>query len=142
MRADFQSAVDDIRKEVHDIGTRMGTLEERTDELCLANNEIVDKNHKMEADKQHLVEKMAYLEDRNNIHMCEVPETVTVDELPEYLQQLFLAIKPDLDKAQDVLRDIVTKLHYCSTKDAILTVQRKAVTISADYAAVALYHDL
>ncbi|CAH2284076.1 Hypothetical predicted protein [Pelobates cultripes] len=57
MRADFQTAVEDIRKEVHDIGVRMGALEECTDKLCLANNKVVDKIHKMEVDHKRLVDK-------------------------------------------------------------------------------------
>ncbi|CAH2306851.1 Hypothetical predicted protein [Pelobates cultripes] len=131
MRADFQSAVDDIRKEVQDIGTRMSAQEECTDELCLANNEIVDKIQKMKVDKKRLMEKLEDSSRRNIIRVRGVPETDTTVKLTKYLQQLFLAIKPDLDKAdlrldrvhqvpkpkdlaQDLLTDIVTRLHYYS----------------------------
>ncbi|CAH2225468.1 Hypothetical predicted protein [Pelobates cultripes] len=86
MKADFKSAVDDIHKEVQEIGMHMGALEERADEFCLANNEIVDKIHKLETDHKGLVEKMADLEfrsRRNNICVREVPETITTEQLRE-----------------------------------------------------------
>ncbi|CAH2324657.1 Hypothetical predicted protein [Pelobates cultripes] len=55
---------------MHDIDARMGALEELTDELCLANSEVVDKIYKMEAYHKCLVEKLSDLEyrsRRNNI---------------------------------------------------------------------------
>ncbi|CAH2276415.1 Hypothetical predicted protein [Pelobates cultripes] len=38
MKEDIQLAVDDIRREVHEVGTRLNALEEKTDDLCQAND--------------------------------------------------------------------------------------------------------
>ncbi|CAH2299216.1 Hypothetical predicted protein [Pelobates cultripes] len=70
MKADFQTVITDIRNEMLEVGTRVVTLEEKEDELCLANYEMMEKICRMEADQKHLMEKIADLEDRsrhNNI---------------------------------------------------------------------------
>ncbi|CAH2284002.1 Hypothetical predicted protein [Pelobates cultripes] len=71
---------------------------ERMDEHCLANNEIVKK--KMEHDHKCLTENLADLEDhsyRNNNRTRRVSESVTNEEPPEYLKQLFHTIQPNLE---------------------------------------------
>ncbi|CAH2221460.1 Hypothetical predicted protein [Pelobates cultripes] len=151
MKADFQTEVTDIRKEMLEVGACVNALEVKADELCLANDAMMEKICRMEVD----------LEDRsrcNNIHVRGVPETIPSEELPNYLQQLFRAIQPSLEPAdlmdraqrvpkpknlaQDVPRDIVTRLHYYSSKEAILTAQRKALTMPPSYDGISLYTDL
>ncbi|CAH2225898.1 Hypothetical predicted protein [Pelobates cultripes] len=149
MKEDLQLAVNDIRREVHEVGSRLNALEEKTDDLCLANDGILERVHKLEEEQMHLTVKLADLEDRscrNNIRVRGVPETILGADLPVYLQQLFKAIQPTMELAdlrldtahrvskpaklaQDIPRDIVTKLHYFSAKEAILTAQRQATAM-------------
>ncbi|CAH2295260.1 Hypothetical predicted protein [Pelobates cultripes] len=116
----------------------------------------------MEADNKRLLEKMADLEDsshRNNIRVRGVLETIVQEDLPSYLLWLFQAIQASLEPAdlrldrahwvpkpqnlaQDVPRDIVTRLNYYSAKEAILTAQRKASEIPPTYVGIALYADI
>ncbi|CAH2321296.1 Hypothetical predicted protein [Pelobates cultripes] len=87
MKADFQMAVSDIRKDMLEVGTHVNALEKKTDNLFLANDAIAEKIQKMEADNKRLLEKVADLEDcscRNNIRVHRVPETITHEELPFY----------------------------------------------------------
>ncbi|CAH2246996.1 Hypothetical predicted protein [Pelobates cultripes] len=162
MKTDFQAAVSDMRKDIHEVGTRVNALEEKTDELCHMNDTIVEKIQRMDADNKRLMEKLADLEDRsrrNNIRVCGVPETVTQEELPAYLLRLFQAIQPNLEVAdlrldrahrvpkpqnlaQEVPRDIVTRLHYYSAKEAILTAQRKASAMPPTHENISLFADL
>ncbi|CAH2246018.1 Hypothetical predicted protein, partial [Pelobates cultripes] len=70
MKTEFQGAVSDMRKDIHEVGTRVNALEEKTDELCHMNDTIVEKIQRMKADNKRLMEKLADLEDRscrNNI---------------------------------------------------------------------------
>ncbi|CAH2313178.1 Hypothetical predicted protein [Pelobates cultripes] len=140
MKTDFQAAFSDLRKDILEVGTRVNALEEKTNELCHVNDSIVEKIQKMEADSKRLMEKLADLEDRsrrNNIRVRGVPETVTQELLSAYLMRLFQAIQPNLEPADlrldrahrvpkpqnlahEVPRDIVTRLHYYSAKEAIL----------------------
>ncbi|CAH2223283.1 Hypothetical predicted protein [Pelobates cultripes] len=162
MRTDFQAAVSDLRKDLLEVGTRVNVLEEKTDELCQANDAIVSKLQQLEKDNRRLTEKMADLEDRsrrNNIRVRGVPEKVTQEDLPSYLLRLFQAIQPALapadlrldrahrvpkptNLARDVPRDVVTRLHYYSAKEAILTAQRKASEMPPTFEEISLYADL
>ncbi|CAH2300662.1 Hypothetical predicted protein [Pelobates cultripes] len=162
MKTDFQAAVSDMRKDTHEVGTRVNALEEKTDELCHMNDTIVEKIQRMEADNKRLMENLADLEDRsrhNNICVRGVPETVTQEELPAYLLRLFQAIQPSveladlhLDRAHrvpkpqnlahEVPRDIVTRLNYYSAKEAILMAQRKASAMQPTYECISLFADL
>ncbi|CAH2276256.1 Hypothetical predicted protein, partial [Pelobates cultripes] len=38
MKTDFQAAVSEMRKDIHEVGTRVNALEEKTDELCHMND--------------------------------------------------------------------------------------------------------
>ncbi|CAH2250563.1 Hypothetical predicted protein [Pelobates cultripes] len=162
MKEDLQLAVDDIRREVHEVGTRLNALEEKTDDLCQANDGILDKIRQMESEQARLTAKLADLEDRsrrNNIRVRGVPESVAGSDIPEYLRQLFTAIQPNLEPAdlrldrahrvpkpatlaRDIPRDIVTRLHYFSAKDAILTAQRKSTAMPPGYEKISLFADL
>ncbi|CAH2220540.1 Hypothetical predicted protein [Pelobates cultripes] len=129
MKEDLQLAVNDIRREVHEVGSRLNVLEEKMDDLCQANDGILEKICAMEA------------------------------EHPEYLQQLFKAIQPTLELtdlrldrahrvpkpaslAHNISRDIVTRLHYFSTKDAILMAQRKSTAMPSGCDWISLLADL
>ncbi|CAH2313868.1 Hypothetical predicted protein [Pelobates cultripes] len=162
MKEDLQLAVNDIRREVHEVGTRLNALEEKTDDLCQANDGILDKIRRMESEQVRLTAKLADLEDRscrNNIRVRGVPESIAGPDIPEYLRQLFTAIQPSLEPAdlrldrahrvpkpatlaRDIPRDIVTKLHYFSAKDAILTAQRKSTAMPPGYETISLFADL
>ncbi|CAH2219535.1 Hypothetical predicted protein, partial [Pelobates cultripes] len=131
----------------------------KTDELCLANDGLLEKVRKLEDEQTRLTIKLVDLEDRsrrNNIRGRGVPESVSGVDLPGYLQQLFKAIPLTLELAylcldwahrvpkppnlaQEIPRDIVTKLHYFSVKEAILTAQRQASPMPPDYTGVSLY---
>ncbi|CAH2311815.1 Hypothetical predicted protein [Pelobates cultripes] len=116
----------------------------------------------MESEQARLTAKLVDLEDRsrrNNIRVRGVPESVAGSDIPEYLRQLFTAIQPSLEPAdlrldrahrvpkpatlaRDIPRDIVTKLHYFSAKDAILTAQRKSTAMPPGYEKISLFADL
>ncbi|CAH2312198.1 Hypothetical predicted protein [Pelobates cultripes] len=61
MKEDLQLAVNDIRREVHEVGTRLNALEEKTDDLCQANDGILDKIRQMETEQARLTAKLADL---------------------------------------------------------------------------------
>ncbi|CAH2293131.1 Hypothetical predicted protein [Pelobates cultripes] len=161
MKEDLQLVVNDIRREVHEVGTRLNVLEEKTDDLCQANDGILEKICLMESEQARLTAKLADLEDRShrNNNRVRVPESVAGSDIPGYLQQLFTAIQPNLELAdlrldrahrvpkpaslaRDIPRDIVTRLHYFSAKDAILMAQRKSTAMPSGYEKISLFADL
>ncbi|CAH2274462.1 multiple epidermal growth factor-like domains 11 isoform X2 [Pelobates cultripes] len=88
MKTDFQAAVSEMRKDIHEVGTRVNALEEKTDELCHMNDTMVEKIQRMDADNKRLMEKLADLEDRsrrNNIRVrgtcptCQIPGACAMD---------------------------------------------------------------
>ncbi|CAH2283431.1 Hypothetical predicted protein, partial [Pelobates cultripes] len=88
LQLDFRKISEEIRKEVHELGTRTSALEEKMDEICENNNKMREKFIKMEEDFQKLQGKMADIEDRsrrNNIRVRGVPETVQGPDIPPYL---------------------------------------------------------
>ncbi|CAH2224913.1 Hypothetical predicted protein [Pelobates cultripes] len=110
-KADLQTAVEDIRKEVHDIGARIGALEECTDELCLANNEGL-----FQALAPDLGQGDLRIDRAHHVPKPKNPE-------------------------QDIPRAIIIRLDYYSSEEAVLTAQRKTevmpdnkITLYADLA--------
>ncbi|CAH2300567.1 Hypothetical predicted protein, partial [Pelobates cultripes] len=65
LREDYKEIAEDIRKEIQSLGTRTEAMENKTDDLCTANNEMADKIARMEVEQTDLKIKMADMEDRS-----------------------------------------------------------------------------
>ncbi|CAH2300987.1 Hypothetical predicted protein [Pelobates cultripes] len=146
LREVFKLITEDLRKDLHGLGAGTEALVDKTDELCVAHTEMLNRMAKMETEHLNLVGKFADMEDRlrrNNITLRGVPEYVFQEELPQHLMSLFkflLLSVADADLlidrthrgpkprglAADIPRDIIVRLHYFHIKEAIPQAHRKA----------------
>ncbi|CAH2301459.1 Hypothetical predicted protein, partial [Pelobates cultripes] len=97
--ADFQRIDEDLRKEITNIGDRTSHLENKSEELCAAHNEVVDKLKKLSEEKDMLKMKLADLEDRSrrqNVRFRGIPDDVSQDALPAYILSICKSLVPDL----------------------------------------------
>ncbi|CAH2305909.1 Hypothetical predicted protein, partial [Pelobates cultripes] len=62
---DYKEIAEDLRKEISNLGSRTEVLENKTDELCTAQNEIAEKIMKLEEDNKSMRSKLADKEDRS-----------------------------------------------------------------------------
>ncbi|CAH2219770.1 Hypothetical predicted protein, partial [Pelobates cultripes] len=145
IRKDFLQIDRELRKEISTLGERTNHLENKTDELCAAHNEVVDKLQKLSEDNTTLQLKLADLEDRSrrqNVRFRGIPDDISHDSLPAYILSICKILVPDLPDsawtfdrmhrlprparmAQDVPKDTIVKFHYFAHKNTLLNAARK-----------------
>ncbi|CAH2315893.1 Hypothetical predicted protein [Pelobates cultripes] len=99
IKADFHRIDGDLRKEIASVGERTSHLENKTEELCTAHNEVVDKLQKLAEENYTLKLKLADLEDRSrrqNIRFRGIPDVVSQDALSAYILSICRSLVPDL----------------------------------------------
>ncbi|CAH2248809.1 Hypothetical predicted protein [Pelobates cultripes] len=82
LRADFSQMATELCRNIHDEGGRTSNLKTKTEELCSAHNEVVDKLQRQEEEQAAMQQKMADMEDRsqrNNIRFCGIADTITAE---------------------------------------------------------------
>ncbi|CAH2283407.1 Hypothetical predicted protein, partial [Pelobates cultripes] len=97
--ADFHRINGDLRKEISNIGDRTSNLENKTDELCVAHNEVVDKIQKLSEENSSLKSKLADMEDRSrrqNVRFRGIPDDISQDALPAHILSICKALVPGL----------------------------------------------
>ncbi|CAH2276961.1 Hypothetical predicted protein [Pelobates cultripes] len=117
--ADFHRINGDLRKEISNIGDRTNHLENKTDELCIAHNEVVDKVQKLSEENSLLrLPNSAWAYDR----MHRLPR-------PAHLPK-------------EVPKDVIVRFHYFAHKETLLAAARKAPTLPEPHQRIALFADL
>ncbi|CAH2319718.1 Hypothetical predicted protein [Pelobates cultripes] len=99
IRKDFLQIDSELRKEITTLGERTSHLENKSDELCVAHNEVVDKLQKLSEDNNMLQLKLADLEDRSrrqNVRFRGIPDDISHDALPAYILSICKILVPDL----------------------------------------------
>ncbi|CAH2277000.1 Hypothetical predicted protein [Pelobates cultripes] len=89
----------ELRKEISTLGDRTSHLENKSDELCAAHNDVVDKLQKLSEDNNTLQLKLADLEDRSrrqNVRFRGVPDDISHDALPAFILSICKTLAPDL----------------------------------------------
>ncbi|CAH2276946.1 Hypothetical predicted protein, partial [Pelobates cultripes] len=97
--ADFHRIDSDLRREISNLGDRTSHLENRTEELCVAHNEVVDEIQKISEENAALKLKLADIEDRSrrqNIRFRGIPDDVSHDSLPAYILSICKSLVPGL----------------------------------------------
>ncbi|CAH2306588.1 Hypothetical predicted protein [Pelobates cultripes] len=111
--ANFHRIDGDIRKEISNIGDRTSHLENRTEELCAAHNEVVDKVQKLQ-ENDSLKLKLPDMEDRSrrkNVRFQGIPEDVSYDALPAYILSICEALVPGLPESAWAFDRMPSSLH-------------------------------
>ncbi|CAH2321016.1 Hypothetical predicted protein [Pelobates cultripes] len=138
--SDLQRIAADIRADIQVIGDRTAHLEENTEGILTAHNELADAHTALENKVKYLEGKIADNEDRdrrNNIRIRGIPENVSPQDLTHYVQKLFKSLIPSMTDADlrldrthrlpkprhlpaTIPRDVITRLHYFTVKDQIM----------------------
>ncbi|CAH2252641.1 Hypothetical predicted protein [Pelobates cultripes] len=160
--ADFHRITGDLRKEISNIGDRTNHLENKTDELCIAHNEVVDKVQKLSEENSLLRDKLADMEDRSrrqNIRFRGIPDDVTQEALPAHILSICNTLVPGLPNSawaydrmhrlprpahlpKEVPKDVIVRFHYFAHKETLLAAARKALTLPEPHQRIALFADL
>ncbi|CAH2219788.1 Hypothetical predicted protein [Pelobates cultripes] len=158
--ADFHPIDGDLRREISSLDDRTSHLENRTEELCIAHNEVVDKIKKLSEEYETLKLKVADMEDRSrrqNVRFRSIPDDVFHDALPAYILSICKALVPGLpDSAwaynrmhrlprparlsSEVPKDVIVRFHYYAHKK--LAAARKLPTLPDPHQWVALFTNL
>uniref|UniRef100_A0A8C5M9B1 Uncharacterized protein n=1 Tax=Leptobrachium leishanense TaxID=445787 RepID=A0A8C5M9B1_9ANUR len=162
LQADFKEALQELRHDVQDLGERTDNLETKSDDICLAHNDLVDRHQNLQIAHDALATKVADLEDRsrrNNMRIRGVPEAVGLADLPAYLMEVFQLLLPSaslqdllLDRAHrlpkakhlspDVPRDVIVRVHFYHIKESLMSAARKGPALPTPYANLLLFADL
>ncbi|CAH2221010.1 Hypothetical predicted protein [Pelobates cultripes] len=160
--ADFHRIDGDLRREISSLGDRTSHLENRTEELCVANNEVVDKIQKLSEENETLKLKVADMEDRSriqNVRFRGMPDDVSHDALPAYILYTCKSLVPGLpDSAwafdrmhrfpcparlsSEVPKDLIVRFHYFAHKESLLAAARKIPTLPDPHQWITLFADL
>lgn len=151
-----------IKDSLHIHDTRLQYVETQMLAFQAAHNEVVDTVLDHQAETTWLKAKLEGLEDRSrrsNLKFQGIPETVTPQDLPRYLQQLMKTLLPTLsemnlivDRAYrlpkpsylltNIPRDTLARIHFYIVKEAVMTVSRKLKSLPDPYSAVTIYSDI
>uniref|UniRef100_A0A8C5LVP6 Uncharacterized protein n=1 Tax=Leptobrachium leishanense TaxID=445787 RepID=A0A8C5LVP6_9ANUR len=162
IQADIRGALQELSRDVLDLGERTDALETKADDLCLAHNDLVDRHLALQAAHDSLALKVADVEDRsrrNNFRIRGIAEAVTLADLHPYLLELFQVLLPEaapqdllLDRAHrlpraknlptSVARDVIIRVHFFHIKEALMSASRKSMPLSAPYADISFFADL
>ncbi|CAH2301444.1 Hypothetical predicted protein [Pelobates cultripes] len=95
LRSDLRQLTNELRKDIADIGGRTSHLKTKTEEICAAHNDVVDKLQRLEEEQTTLKHKLADIEDRsrrNNLRFSGITDAITTEVLPQYLKALCKAL--------------------------------------------------
>ncbi|CAH2275924.1 Hypothetical predicted protein [Pelobates cultripes] len=160
--SDLQRIAADIRADIQVIGDRTAHLEENTEGILTAHNELADAHTALENKVKYLEGKIADNEDRdrrNNIRIRGIPENVSPQDLTHYVQKLFKSLIPSMTDADlrldrthrlpkprhlpaTIPRDVITRLHYFTVKDQIMQTSRLNPSLPEEYTDIKLFIDL
>uniref|UniRef100_A0A8C5M2A8 Uncharacterized protein n=1 Tax=Leptobrachium leishanense TaxID=445787 RepID=A0A8C5M2A8_9ANUR len=162
IQEDFRAITANLHQEIRDLGERADALETKTDELCLAHNDLVDAYKELKSTHESLLLKVTDLEDRsrrNNIRVRGIPETIKPGDLTAYMRTLMRTLLPgkldtelQLDRIhripkprhldQTVPRDVLMRVHFFRIKESLLSAMRTATTLPPPYADLLFFPDL
>lgn len=152
----------ELRGEIDQLGDRTDTLESKFDELVKYVHVLEEDNVTL---KQSIFQVQSQQEDlenrerRQNVRIRGIPETVPDKEIRPYLLGLFVAMAPHipdidwrLDRAHRSLapkpppgtnpRDVIARLHYYESKEALMTATRNKHCIEYKGAKLQIFSDL
>ncbi|XP_075042151.1 uncharacterized protein LOC142101645 [Mixophyes fleayi] len=162
IQSELRSIVSELRSEISELGSRTDVVENQLDVVSkhqqTTDTEIADLRAEFSTFKDQL-EDLENRNRRNNIWIKNVPESISAEALPDYLEGLFLQMLPDLskeslnlDRAHRALRpkpnpdqpprDIIIRFHFFKTKERIMASARNAQSISYSGSHLQLYQDL
>lgn len=138
------------------------SLQLQDNRLQSAHDEVVDTVLDHQSEITWLKTKVADLEDstmRNNLTFRGIPESVTPQELPRYVQQLIKALLPALSELEltvdrchrlsklaylhaNVPRDVLARIHFYNVKEAVMAASGKLKALPYPYSTVSIYLDL
>ncbi|CAH2252488.1 Hypothetical predicted protein, partial [Pelobates cultripes] len=153
----WQTSIEQLRKEVLDIGNRTAHIENKLSEYATAHNDIADHVAALEQKVTQIEARMADVEDRsrrNNLRLRGVSETALPGDLQAYVRGLMRAYIPEItadmmlvDRVHRVpkprnLPDTTPRAHYFHIKEAVLRTSRNRATPHEDYPSVKIMADL
>uniref|UniRef100_A0A8C5Q945 Uncharacterized protein n=1 Tax=Leptobrachium leishanense TaxID=445787 RepID=A0A8C5Q945_9ANUR len=162
IQTDIKEALQELRRDVQDLGERTDSLESKADDLCLAHNDLVDRHIALQAAHDTMASKLADMEDRsrrNNVRIRGIPEAVAPADLQPYIMELFQILVPAylpqdflMDRAHrlpraknlppSASRDVLVRVHFFHVKEALMRASRKSMPLPSPYAEVSFYADL
>lgn len=124
--------------------------------------DFVYENEESAEERQWLREKIPDMEDHsrhNNFKLQGVPESALSPELKQYATDMFRTLTPDILPIElsidhihripkpaflpnTVPRDVLLRVHFCSTKDQILRKSRTLGKLPEPYENIHIYADL
>ncbi|CAH2326804.1 Hypothetical predicted protein [Pelobates cultripes] len=160
--ATWQESVAEIKRDLHDLGSRTGHVETKVDNIVDAHNQAVDRIQALETQLAKYEVKLMPLEDRSrrsNQRLCGIPEEVLEADLPAFVNGFFKALLPDIPV--DILlldclhrvpkpkhitaslpRDTLLKAHYFHVKELILRSSRTAKDLPPEFSKVRDFADI
>ncbi|CAH2282029.1 Hypothetical predicted protein [Pelobates cultripes] len=158
----WQTSIEQLRKEVLDIGNRTAHIKNKLSEYATAHNDIADHVAALEQKVTLIEARMADAEDRsriNNLRLRGVPETVLPGDLQAYVRGLMRPYIPEIpadmmlvDRVHRVPklrnltdttpRDVLMRAHYFHIKEAVLRASRNRATPHEVYPSVKIMADL
>lgn len=157
----FQNMLQQFKQDIQGVGDRVSHIENKMDEFAGVFNELVDSHNDREDDIIWIKSKLADLEDRsrrNNIKIRGIPETISQDELMQYVLDLFHELLPEASPLQlsidrihripkpshlpdSLPRVTLLRIHFFSTKEQIMKAVR-STSLSTRFSKLQLYADL
>ncbi|CAH2320127.1 Hypothetical predicted protein [Pelobates cultripes] len=162
LRADLRQIAAKLRNDMQELGGRTNQLEAKTDKLCIAHNDIVDKLQKVEEEQSTMRLKITDMENRerrNNLHFRGIGDTITQEALPQYLRAKCKALVPHLEDeawmlkrvhrlprptrfTADTPKDTIARFHYYGSKEELLKATRTTAMLQEPYQTISIDADL
>uniref|UniRef100_A0A803J2S0 L1 transposable element RRM domain-containing protein n=1 Tax=Xenopus tropicalis TaxID=8364 RepID=A0A803J2S0_XENTR len=150
---------DHVTQEIRDLGQRTAAIEDKVDDLI---SKTAEHDIQLAQLKRQLTDMQDNLEDqenrsrRNNIRIRGLPDVI--QNLQEEIPQLLKSIVPDITDSQLLMdrvhralgprregappKDIIARLHYYSTKEAIMSASRATSHLEYKGHQYSIYADL
>ncbi|KAG9468069.1 hypothetical protein GDO78_013818 [Eleutherodactylus coqui] len=162
IQSDIKSLTSYVDTTVQEVKDRMGKTESKMVDLVKSHNSLIDAHYDLEGSVAKLQQKLTDLEDRNrgnNVKLRGVSEKISNAEITGFVIRFLRKILPDIpdkelkiDRAHrlplpkflkaDTPRDIIVRIHFYSTKEALMSTVRKLKTLPSPYSEIRVYIDL
>lgn len=136
-------------------------LESKRADLYSTHNDLVDAYDDQESGLQRLQNKMAYLEAHlrlNNVKFRGIPESISPNELTNFVQRLMKALIPSLSDIEPCVnrahhipkpkflldiapRDTLAHIHYYHVKGCVV-VAKQSLAVPEEFIDISLYTDI
>lgn len=162
LQTDFRGMMKDFRSDIQSIVARTEHIESKMADFATSHNLLIDSHTALEEEVHRLSNKVLDLEDRsrrNNIRLRGIPESVTPDQLNQFLTD-FMAVAMPNRSSQELLidrihrlpkpkhlslqvpRDTIARIHFFTTKEEFLKILRSHPDLPDRFRSLSIFPDL